>query len=110
MRIARALAVFVGPVAVVAHAYGHDLNFKATFGKTPAPFQIDVDEDFIAQTKLRVGLTRLPTPIDQPDLADGPTLENATSVRDHWVNSYDWFHVQRSLNEQCPSQPITMHS
>jgi hypothetical protein len=107
MRIAGASILLSIPFSAVAHAFGNELNFKATFGKTPVPFQIDVDEDFIAQTKLRVGLTRLPTPIEQPDLTEGPALRNATSVRDHWMNSYDWSQVQQTLNERYPSSEMT---
>ena len=106
MRIHGVSILLLSPFAAVARAaQGSDLNFKATFGKTPAPFQIDVDEEFIAQTKLRVGLTRLPTPIDQPGHIEGPALEDAISVRDHWVNDYDWFQVQQALNEQYFTSP-----
>ncbi|KAI6785803.1 uncharacterized protein J7T54_006142 [Emericellopsis cladophorae] len=81
MRIQGVSILLLSPFAAVARAaQDSDLNFKATFGKTPAPFQIDVDEEFIAQTKLRVGLTRLPMPIDQPDHTEGPALEDAISM------------------------------
>lgn len=78
----------------------HDLNFQATFENTPTPFQIIVNADFIDQTRQRVALTRFTKDIDQPDLLDGPPVHNATRVKDHWVNHYDWAEVQKSLNKQ----------
>ena len=74
--------------------------FKASFGSSPAPFQIDVDPAFIASTKLKASLTRYAVDLDQPDFADGPPRHNVTTVRDYWVNKYDWFEVQRDLNTQ----------
>lgn len=77
------------------------LNFEATFSKTPSPFSIDVDQKFIEETKQRVALTRFPTKIQgQPDLAEGPTLHNATAVKNYWLEEYDWYNVQAALNEQ----------
>lgn len=76
-------------------------NFQATFSKTPIPFSINVDKHFVDETKQRVALTRFPTAIQgQPDLAEGPPVHNATTVKDYWVNDYDWFEVQTTLNNQ----------
>ena len=78
-----------------------ELNFQATFSKTPSPFSINVDEKFIEETKQRVALTRFPTEIqNQPDLAEGPPLHNATAVKNYWLNEYEWFDVQAALNDQ----------
>lgn len=82
------------------HSFETNSNFHATFGKSPAPFQIDVDKDFISQTKLRASLTRFRLGIDQPDLAKGPPIHNATAIKNYWVDHYDWFEVQGSLNKQ----------
>ncbi|RYO96866.1 hypothetical protein DL765_011439 [Monosporascus sp. GIB2] len=62
--------------------------------------EIRVDNEFIEATKQRVALTR--TPIGIPELEDqeGPPVHNATAVRDYWVNEYDWFEEQESINNQ----------
>ena len=75
-------------------------NFKATFGSSPAPFEVDVDPDFIKDTVLKASLTRYAIDIEQPDLLDGPPKHNVTTVRDYWVNQYNWFDVQDQLNQR----------
>ena len=75
-------------------------NFQAVFKKTPTPFTIDVDSDFIDYTKQKVALTRFPEAIQQPVLEEGPSIHNASAVKEHWVNHYDWFKVQEALNEE----------
>ncbi|MCJ1435051.1 hypothetical protein MMC27_004421 [Xylographa pallens] len=75
-------------------------NFKATFGSSPAPFKIDVDPDFIKETVLKASLTRYAVDLDEPDLLAGPPRHNVTTVRDYWVNQYDWFDVQDQLNQR----------
>ncbi|MCJ1395291.1 hypothetical protein MMC18_008175 [Xylographa bjoerkii] len=75
-------------------------NFKATFGSSPAPFKIDVDPDFIEQTVLNASLTRYAIDIEVPALLDGPPRHNVTTVRDYWVNQYNWFDVQDQLNQR----------
>ena len=78
-------------------------NFKANFGSSPAPFVIDVDPKFIEKTVLKASLTRYVADIEIPDLLDGPPRHNVTTVRDYWVNQYNWFDVQDQLNQQYPS-------
>lgn len=75
-------------------------NFKATFGSSPAPFVIDVDPGFIKNTVLKASLTRYAVDVEQPDLLDGPPKHNVTTVRDYWVNQYNWFDVQDQLNQR----------
>ena len=75
-------------------------NVNASFGSSPAPFQINVDPDFIALAKLKASITRFPVDVKQPDFTDGPPLHNATTVRDYWTNEYDWFQVQNDLNNR----------
>ena len=75
-------------------------NFKATFGSSPAPFKIDVDPHFIKQTVLKASLTRYAVDIEVPDLTDGPPRHNVTTVRDYWINHYNWFDVQDQINQR----------
>lgn len=74
--------------------------FKATFGNSPAPFEIDVDPCSIKDTVLEASLTRYAVDVEQPDLLDGPPQHNVTTVRDYWVNQYNWFDVQDQLNQR----------
>ncbi|KAK7228088.1 hypothetical protein V2G26_000258 [Clonostachys chloroleuca] len=73
-------------------------NFKAIFGSSPQPMTVDVNPDFIAQTKLKVALTRFPIEIDGPQFVEGLPNENLTQFRDYWLNHYDWDSVQQQLN------------
>ena len=75
-------------------------NFEAHYGSSPAPFKIDVDPTFIKKTVLKASLTRYAVDIEQPDLIDGPPRHNVTTVRDYWVNQYNWFDVQDRLNKR----------
>jgi hypothetical protein len=90
-----ALIIALGAKSVVSQQ-----NFKATFGSSPAPLEIDVDPKFIRETVLKASLTRYTVDIDQPDFLDGPPRHNVTTVRDYWINEYDWFAVQKQLNRR----------
>ncbi|KAG0651050.1 Epoxide Hydratase [Hyphodiscus hymeniophilus] len=84
------------------------VNFVANFGPSPAPFTIKVNEEFIAFTKQKVALTRFPEDVDQPDFTDGPPVHNGTTVRDYWVNEYDWDLVQTQLNAKLIQYTTTV--
>ena len=75
-------------------------NVNTIFGSSPAPLQIDVDPDFIAMTKLQASMTRFPTDVEQPDFTDGTPVHNATTIRDYWVDEYDWNQEQAYLNKR----------
>ncbi|KAL9593328.1 MAG: hypothetical protein Q9219_007599 [cf. Caloplaca sp. 3 TL-2023] len=91
------LALTLLPQDVLGNA---EENFEATYGISPAPFKINVRPEFIAQTLQKVSLTRYTRDIDQPDLVDGPRKHNVSTVRDYWVNQYNWFDVQDYLNKR----------
>jgi len=97
------LLFFIAGLAVlvlgdVATASLYKNNFAAQFGNQPAPFKIDVDPKFMAQTKLKASLTRDVLDLDVPDWFDGPPVHNVTTIRDYWVNHYDWDLIQDDLN------------
>lgn len=73
-------------------------TFDATYGSSPAPFKINVHRSFIEETILKVSHTRYTVDVDEPVLASGPSRQNVTTVRDYWINHYDWFNVQDQLN------------
>lgn len=73
-------------------------NFDATYGSSPAPFKINVRPDFIEETVQKVSHTRYAVDVEEPDFASGPPRHNVTTVRDYWVNDYNWFDVQADLN------------
>ena len=80
-----------------------DDNFNANYGTSPAPFKIDVHPGFINTTLQKVSLTRYTVDVEEPDLASGPPRHNVTTVRDYWLNHYDWFRVQDQLNQRYPT-------
>ncbi|RYP57970.1 hypothetical protein DL770_010532 [Monosporascus sp. CRB-9-2] len=75
------------------------LNFQGTFGHSPSPFTIRVDQGFIEATKQRVALTRTPIGIPELEAQEGPPVQNATAIRDYWVNEYDWLEEEESINK-----------
>ncbi|KAK4072219.1 hypothetical protein Trihar35433_4283 [Trichoderma harzianum] len=76
------------------------LEWSATYGRQPAPFKLSVNPEIIALAHQKAYLTRFPVDVEQPDWSDGPPVHNATSVRNYWVNEYDWPEVQREINSQ----------
>lgn len=76
------------------------LEWSATYGDNPAPFKLAVNPEIIALARQKVALTRYPIDVKQPDWSDGPPVHNATSVRDYWINEYDWLKTQKNINSQ----------
>ncbi|KAI0126793.1 Alpha/Beta hydrolase protein [Xylariales sp. AK1849] len=83
---------------VVSESAGN-LNFHATFGDSPTPFNIRVDQRFIEETTVRASLTRFVVEFNQTGLVDGPRVCNASTIADYWVNDYDWPAVEDALNK-----------
>lgn len=73
-------------------------NVDATFGKSPKPFEIHVDQDFIEDTRQRVAHAR--APVFMGATGEGPSPKNYTNVRDFWVNEYDWNMTEASINKK----------
>ncbi|CVL01416.1 related to epoxide hydrolase [Fusarium proliferatum] len=97
----RCLCVFilsVGPLLCAASEPFSLPNVNATFATSPKPFQIHIERDFIEETRQRVAHTRSPLFINVS--SDGPGVENFTSVRDFWVNEYDWNATEASINKR----------
>lgn len=84
-------------------------NFDATYGSSPAPFEINVHPSFIEETVHKVSRTRYTVDVEEPDLASGPPRHNVTTVRDYWVNHYDWFDVQNRLNQRYVALTFDAH-
>lgn len=92
------IAVVASSIVVSANGILQEAN--ALYPASPVPFKIDVKPEFIALTKLKASLTRFPVDVMQPDWTDGPPVHNATSVRNYWVDEYDWAQVQNELNSK----------
>lgn len=107
----RYLTLFIAALPLVTAVHDGN-NFPAFYGSSPNPFKIDVRPGFIAETLKKVALTRYTRDIMQPDLVDGPPKHNVTTVRNYWVDEYDWFAVQDHLNERyvllCSPRSLTL--
>lgn len=57
---------------------------------------------FIDDVRYRVQNTRVPVAPGgfEPTSADGPTLANFTTLRDYWLDEYDWFAEQTAINDK----------
>lgn len=95
----KSLAIVIG-ISTLAVSVLSANNFGATFGSSPAPFKIDVPPSFIEETVTKASLTRYTVDVEEPDFASGPPRHNVTTVRDYWVDNYDWFQVQDQLNKR----------
>ncbi|TVY58560.1 Juvenile hormone epoxide hydrolase [Lachnellula suecica] len=104
------LGVMLAVLSYALLAPASSLPFNASFGDTPQPFKIDVDPEFIALTRLKASMTRFVDEIDLPPFTEGPTTQNATAIRDYWVNGYDWFEVQEQLNKQFSHFTTTVYT
>lgn len=86
------------------------LEWEGTYGHGPAPFKLVVNPEIIALAHQKVALTRNPIDVKQPDWSDGPPVHNATSVRDYWVNEYDWSNTQREINSRYANKQFSLSS
>lgn len=77
-------------------------NVPATFGESPAPFVLNVDDGFIELQRELASQARAPIPVKNlhPADSDGPTLANFTRIKDYWAHDYDWKTVQASINRR----------
>lgn len=73
-------------------------NVDAAFHKSPKPFEIHVDRHFIENTRQRVEYARDPVFIGAS--GDGPSAEIFSTVRDFWVNEYNWNATEASINQK----------
>ncbi|KAF5599105.1 epoxide hydrolase [Fusarium pseudocircinatum] len=97
MRCLYVLILSVGSLCASSETFSLP-NVNATFVKSPKPFQIHVDRGFIEDTRQRAAHTRSPLFINES--SDGPGAENFTSVRNFWVNEYDWNATEASINRR----------
>ncbi|KAH7146974.1 Alpha/Beta hydrolase protein [Dactylonectria estremocensis] len=92
------LAFGFGPVLCAGAEKFSVPNVNAAFHKSPKPFEIHVDRNFIEDTRQRVAHARAPVFIDA--IGDGPSGEIFTTVKDFWVNEYSWNATEASINQK----------
>ena len=105
------LFLFCGAITLV-QASSPLPNIRATYGSSPAPFTIDVEPRFIDDVRQRVTNARSPVPPGgyEPAYSEGPTLANFTTLRDYWLDHYDWFVEQASINSKLKQFTTTVQS
>lgn len=87
--------------SAASYTAAHDFsipNVAATFKNSPTPFKLRVDPKFIEDTRRRVEITRAPHSIGA--FGDGPSIDNLTTIRDYWINEYNWEKTQDSINRK----------
>ena len=62
------------------------------------PFRVAVAEAEIDDLKERLARTRWPAPETVPDWSQGVRLENARSLVEHWLHTYDWRRLESQVN------------
>ncbi|QKX59749.1 uncharacterized protein TRUGW13939_06891 [Talaromyces rugulosus] len=94
---------------LAGHVHGSiSAPFQWNFSESPRPFVVNVEKEFIDNTRLKASLTRFVTPIQEPDPLEGPSIYNATTIRDYWVNEYDWDKVEKHLNQNLQQYTTTV--
>lgn len=86
-----------------------NLNYKSTFTEAISPFNISVNDDFLALTKLKVSLTRFINTEDHGDITDGPLSQISKSVASYWTQKYDWRKIEASINSQLSQYTTIVH-
>ena len=109
--IVYALLSFHG-VAKLVQASSPLPNIRAAYRSSPAPFTIDVEPRFIDDVRQRVNNARSPIPPGgyEPAYSEGPTLANFTTLRDYWLDHYDWFAEQTAINSKLRQFTTTVQS
>lgn len=87
-------------------------NIRANYSDSPEPFAIDVEPRFVDDVRYRVRTSRAPSLIEglEPLNSDGPTLANYSAIRNYWIDEYDWFAEQTSINKDLKQFTTTVHS
>ncbi|RAK97958.1 epoxide hydrolase family protein [Aspergillus ibericus CBS 121593] len=65
------------------------------------PFRVDIPKEEVERLKRKLQDTRLPGRPIVPNAGTsyGPTYQWAESLYNEWVNKYDWYSVQKEMNE-----------
>lgn len=86
------------------------LNFVAEFSNRPEPFTLKVNEEFIWETKIKAGRTRLLVDVEGMDFVDGVPSSNLSTWSQYWANDYDWKKVEKSINRKFHQFTTTVHA
>lgn len=93
------LLLFILAIRALATGTGSIDTITATYGNSPAPFNIDVHPQFIADTQAKVSYFRpVNANIGLPPFQEGPPPEDAAWLANYWKNQYNWTTVQNELN------------
>lgn len=76
-------------------------QFPSTATIVPAPFQVAVPDEQIAELKTLVKLAKIAPPTlenQQQDRRYGVTSDWLTTMREKWLNDYDWRVTEARIN------------
>jgi pimeloyl-ACP methyl ester carboxylesterase len=60
---------------------------------------VDVSPKFVATTRTKASLTRPAIDLEEDPWSEGVPAANITYIADYWANNYEWFDIQKQLNE-----------
>jgi microsomal epoxide hydrolase len=70
--------------------------------QTPEPFKINVSEELLRATRLKLESARFPDELQDVGWQDGTPTSEIKRLRDFWLNSYNWKEVEKKINDELP--------
>ena len=70
--------------------------------RTPRPFQLNVADDLLQQTRKKLENARFPDVLQNAGWEDGTPTAEIRKLRDFWLNSYNWKTEELRINNEMP--------
>ena len=74
----------------------------------PRPYTIDIDQQFIAQTRDKVLAFRSSSDPIGPLWSDGPPNSSIQAIAEYWTTEFDWFETQAATNKNFSQYMTTV--
>ncbi|PVH93276.1 putative epoxide hydrolase [Periconia macrospinosa] len=73
---------------------------RVFFLLSPRPYTLNINPEFVEQTRLKAANFRTSIEIAAPAWFDGPPESNISALASYWAKEYNWPSEQERLNEQ----------
>lgn len=70
--------------------------------RTPRPFQLNVADDLLQQTRKKLENARFPDVLQNAGWEDGTPTAEIRKLCDFWLNSYNWKTEEQRINNEMP--------